>query len=99
VIAFSEDYYYTLSSFLCSYASIPYYNIQDTKYLYFSKPGVLVKVSIAFKSHNDQGNSYEGQHLIGSGLQVLRFSPLSSCQEGWQHPGRCGVGGASSSIS
>jgi hypothetical protein len=28
--------------------------------------------------HHDQGNSYKGQHLIGAGLQVQRFSPLSS---------------------
>jgi hypothetical protein len=26
----------------------------------------------------DQGKSYKGQHLIGAGLQVQRFSPLSS---------------------
>jgi hypothetical protein len=26
--------------------------------------------------HFDQGNSYKGQHLIGAGLQVQRFSPL-----------------------
>jgi hypothetical protein len=31
--------------------------------------------------HHDQGNSYKGQHLIGAGLQVLRFSPLSSWWE------------------
>jgi hypothetical protein len=31
--------------------------------------------------HHDQGNSYKGQHLIGAGLQVQRFSPLSSRQE------------------
>jgi hypothetical protein len=31
--------------------------------------------------HHDQDKSYKGQHLIGSGLQVQRFSPLSSRQE------------------
>jgi hypothetical protein len=31
--------------------------------------------------HHDQGNSYKG-HLIGAGLQVLRFSSLSSR---WEH--------------
>jgi len=31
--------------------------------------------------HHDQGKSYKGQHLIGAGLQVQRFSPLSSRQE------------------
>jgi hypothetical protein len=29
-------------------------------------------------SHQPQGNSYKGQHLIRAGLLVLRFSPLSS---------------------
>jgi hypothetical protein len=28
--------------------------------------------------HHDQGKSYKKQHLIGAGLQVQRFSPLSS---------------------
>jgi hypothetical protein len=39
---------------------------------------VLVRVSIAVKRHYDQGNFYKGQHLIGAGLQVQRFNPLSS---------------------
>jgi hypothetical protein len=43
---------------------------------------VLVRVSIAVNRHHDQGNSYKGQHLIGAGLQVQRFSPLSSR---WEH--------------
>ena len=42
---------------------------------------VLIWVSIALKRHHDQGNFYKGQHLIGTGLQVLRFSPSSSRQE------------------
>jgi hypothetical protein len=54
---------------------------------------VLVKVSIAVNRHRDQGNSYKGQHLIGAGLQVQRFSPLSS----WQHLGRHDAEGAESS--
>jgi hypothetical protein len=33
--------------------------------------------------YHDQGKSYKGQHLIGAGLQVQRFSPLSS----WWEPG------------
>jgi len=34
------------------------------------------------KRHHDHGKSYKGQHyLIGAGLQVQRFSPLSSRQE------------------
>jgi hypothetical protein len=32
--------------------------------------------------HHDQGKSYKGQHLIEAGLQVQRFSPLSSK---WEH--------------
>jgi hypothetical protein len=32
--------------------------------------------------HHDQGNSDKGQHLIAAGLQVQRFSPLSSR---WEH--------------
>jgi hypothetical protein len=32
--------------------------------------------------HHDQGKSYKKQHLIGTGLQVQRFSPLSSR---WEH--------------
>jgi hypothetical protein len=32
--------------------------------------------------HHDQGKSYKKQHLIGAGLHVQRFSPLSSR---WEH--------------
>jgi hypothetical protein len=32
-------------------------------------------------SHIDQGKYNKGQHLIGAGLQVQRFSPVSSRQE------------------
>ena len=32
--------------------------------------------------HHDQGKSYKKQHLIGAGLWVQRFSPLSSR---WEH--------------
>jgi hypothetical protein len=31
--------------------------------------------------HHDPGNSYKGHYLIETGLQVQRFSPLSSRQE------------------
>jgi hypothetical protein len=31
---------------------------------------------------HDQGNSYKEQHLTGAGLQVQKFSPLSSR---WEH--------------
>ena len=47
-----------------------------------------LRVSIALKRHYDQDNSYKGQHWIGAGLQVLRFSPLSSWWKAWQHPGK-----------
>jgi hypothetical protein len=50
------------------------------------------------KRHHDQGNSYTG-HLIGAGLQIQRFSPLSSWWEAWQHPGRPGAGGPLCSTS
>jgi hypothetical protein len=36
----------------------------------------------AVNRHYDQGKSYRKQHLIGAGLQVQRFSPLSSK---WEH--------------
>jgi hypothetical protein len=32
--------------------------------------------------HHDHGKSYKKQYLIGAGLQVQRFSPLSSR---WEH--------------
>jgi hypothetical protein len=31
--------------------------------------------------HHDQDKSYKGKHLIGTGLQVLRLSSVSSRQE------------------
>jgi hypothetical protein len=37
-------------------------------------------------------NSYKGKHLIGSGLEFQRFSPLSLWWEAWQCPGRCDAG-------
>ena len=37
-----------------------------------------LRVFIAVKRHHDQGTSYNGQHLIGTGLRVQRSSPLSS---------------------
>ncbi len=32
--------------------------------------------------HHDQHKFYKGQHLIGAGLQVQKFSPLSSREHG-----------------
>jgi hypothetical protein len=32
--------------------------------------------------HHDHGKSYKGQHLIGAGLKVQRFNPLSAR---WEH--------------
>ena len=43
-----------------------------------ARVAVLLSVSIAVKRHHDQGNSYKQQHLIGAGLQVQRFNPVSS---------------------
>jgi hypothetical protein len=54
-------------------------------------------LSHPFCIHHVLVNSYKGQFLIGADLQVQRFSPLSSWQEAWQHPGRHGAGGAQSS--
>ena len=60
---------------------------------------VLVRVSIAMKRHHDHDNSYKGRHLIGTSLQIQRFSPLSE-KEAWQHAGRHGAReGAESSPS
>ena len=36
------------------------------------------------KRHHDQDNSYKGQHLIGTGLQVQRFSH-------YHHGGKHGI--------
>ena len=65
---------------------------------FFISVPVLAWVSIAEKRHHDQGKSYKG-HLIGAGLQVLRFSPLSSQQEAQQCPGRPHTRGAESSTT
>ena len=51
------------------------------------------------KRHHDQRNSYNGQHLTGAALQVQKFSPLLSQQEGWQRPGTHSTGGAERSTS
>ena len=50
-----------------------------------------VLVWIAVKRHHDQGNSYEGKHFTGAGLQFQRFSPLSSWWEAWRCAGRHGA--------
>jgi hypothetical protein len=43
--------------------------------------------------HHDQGNSYKEQHLIGVGLEVLRFSPpSSSLLEAWQRQAGMALG-------
>jgi hypothetical protein len=45
---------------------------------------------IALKRHNDHGNSYKGKAFHW--FTVLRFSPLSSWREEWQHPVRHSAG-------
>ena len=60
--------------------------------VHMNKGDGLVRVSIAVKRHRDQVNSYKGQHLIGTGLKLQRFSPFPSQQEAWQHAGRHGAG-------
>jgi hypothetical protein len=41
---------------------------------------VIASDSIVKKYH-DHGNPYKGKHLIGAGLPVQRFSPLSWWEE------------------
>jgi hypothetical protein len=41
-------------------------------------PQCLSHSFTAVNRHGDKGSSHKGQHLIGAGLQVQRFSPLSS---------------------
>jgi hypothetical protein len=53
---------------------------------------------VAMKRHYGQGKSYESKYLIGVGLQFQRFNPLSSLQEAWQHPSRCGAGDGAESL-
>ena len=51
-----------------------------------------LRVAIVMKKVHDHGNSHKGKQLIRAGLQVQRFSPLSSWQEAWQHGDRHGAG-------
>jgi hypothetical protein len=44
----------------------------------FSEGDCLSLGFTVVKRHHDQGNTYKGQHLVGAGLQIQRFSPLSS---------------------
>jgi hypothetical protein len=43
--------------------------------------------------------THEGKNLIRAGIQFLRFSPLLSWWEAWQHAVRHGAGRAESSTS
>jgi hypothetical protein len=58
----------------------------------------IVWVSKGVNRHHDQGNFYKGQHLIGTVLQIQRFSP-SSRWEARQYLGRHGAGVVESSTS
>ena len=49
----------------------------------WGKGDFIVRVSIAMKRRHYLGNFYKRQHRAG--LQVQRFSSLSSWQEVWQH--------------
>jgi len=55
---------------------------------------IVVRVSITLKRHQDQGN-----FSTGAGLQVERFSRLSSRWGAWQHLGRLGAEADSSTSS
>jgi hypothetical protein len=39
---------------------------------------------MAVKSHHDQGNSYKGNHLIGTGLQFKGLVIIVTVAETWQ---------------
>jgi hypothetical protein len=67
--------------------------------LVFIKVFVLFGSLLLVKRCHDQGKFYKGKHLIGVGLQIQRFSLLSSWWEAWQHTGSLGGGGAESSTS
>ena len=54
-------------------------------------PFCLILGFMAMKRSCDQGYSYKGKHLLGAGLQFLRFSPLS-WWKAWQCRGRHGAG-------
>jgi hypothetical protein len=58
-------------------AELPPYSVPQENSVWL----FCLRVSIAVKKHHYQGNSYKGQHLVGTGLQVQRFSPLSSRPE------------------
>ena len=68
-------------------------------FVLFFDPIVVGRVAVAVNRHHKQGNSYKGQHLPEAGLQVQRFSPLSSWWEAQHCPCRHGAGGAQSSTS
>lgn len=51
------------------------------------------------KVYHDHDNSYKGKYLIGTGVQLQMFNPLSSLWEAWQNEGRLGAGKAKSSTS
>jgi hypothetical protein len=44
------------------------------------------------KKHHNQDNFYKRKHVIGAGLWMQRFNPLSSWWEAWQHPDKHGTG-------
>ena len=50
-----------------------------------------LRVVIVMKKVHDHGNSHKGKQLIRAGLQVQRFSPLSSCWEAWTCADRHGT--------
>jgi len=57
----------------------------------FCSLGMLMAVDAAAKLTLNRKDS------IAAGLQFQRFSPLTSWQESWEHPGRVGAGRAQSS--
>jgi hypothetical protein len=51
------------------------------------------------KVYHDHDNSYKGKYLIGTGVQLQMFNPLSSLWEAWQHAGIHGVAKSSTFLS
>ena len=49
--------------------------------VYLGPQLVCLRVLVSVKRNHDQGNSYQGQHLIGTGLQVYCFTPTLSWWE------------------
>jgi hypothetical protein len=75
----------------------PHTCVLESRWEWFSSRISVLWFPLLWRDTMTKCNSYKGQHLIGTVILVLRFSPLSSWQEAWQHPGRHGAGRAKNS--